>query len=75
VVNDHVVLISLVAVVIVLQVLLHIRLSGNAKALDKLERTGILIEDIHSSKMKQLKPATPRQRQRFLERALNSGSR
>ena len=73
--DDHIVTIALVAVVIILQVLLHIRLSGNAKALDKLERTGILIEDIHGAKMKQLKPATPRQRQRYLERALNQGDR
>ena len=64
---------ALLLVAIVLLVLLHVRLSAIAVRVTSMERTGVLIEDIKSSKMKELKPATPRQRQRYIERAINSG--
>ena len=66
--SDGVLLAILIGVI-----LLHVRLSGIAKRVTTMERTGILIEDIRSTKLKELKPATPRQKLRFIERAINRG--
>lgn len=54
-------------------VLLHVRLSGIAKRLTAMERTGVLIEDIRSAKLKEVRPANPRQKLRFIERTINRG--
>ena len=66
------VIIMLVAIFISLN-LLHIRLSGMAKHLAAMERTGVLIEDVRAAKLKEVRPATPRQKLRFIERAINRG--
>lgn len=58
---------------IVLMVLLHIRLSAVAKRVTAMERTGVLIEDVKSKQYKALKPASPRQRLRYIERVINQG--
>lgn len=60
-------------VILLMVVLLHIRLSAIAKRVTSMERTGILIEDTKSKQYKALKPSTPRQRQRYIERQLNQG--
>jgi len=54
-------------------VLLHVRLSGVIAKLATLERTGVLIEDIRAAKLKEVRPSTPRQKLRFIERAINRG--
>lgn len=54
--------------------LLHIRLSAIAKRVTAMERTGILIEDTKSKAFKELKPSSPRQRQRYIERQMNRGT-
>lgn len=61
-------------VVLVGVVLLHVRLSAVAKRVTTMERTGVLIEDVESKRMKELKPSSPRQRQRYIERQINRGT-
>jgi hypothetical protein len=54
-------------------VLLHVRLSGIASRLNSLQRTGVLIEDAKSAKQRQMKVASPRERQKYIERVINQG--
>ena len=54
-------------------VLLHIRLSGIARRVTNMERTGVLIEDVRAAKLKEVRPANPRQKLRFIERTINRG--
>ena len=55
-------------------ILLHIRLSAVARRVTTMERTGILIEDVKAKAFKELKPSSPRQRQRYIERQMNRGA-
>lgn len=66
-------MIELEVCILLAVVLLHIRLSAIAKRVTNMERTGILIEDVKSKQYKALKPSSPRQRQRYIERQLNQG--
>jgi hypothetical protein len=58
--------------ILMLVVLLHIRISAIAKRVSAMERTGVLIEDVRAANLKQLKPATPRQKLKYIERVMNS---
>lgn len=66
-------LIMILVMIFVSVNLLHIRLSGIASRLTTLERTGVLIEDVRAAKLKEVRPSTPRQKLRFIERAINRG--
>lgn len=59
---------------LVVAVMLHLRLSAVAQRVTTMERTGVLIEDAESKRMKELKPSSPRQRQRYIERQINRGT-
>lgn len=61
-------------VILVGVVLLHIRLSAVAGRVTSMERTGVLIEDEKAKAFKALKPSSPRQRQRYIERQMNRGA-
>lgn len=55
-----------------LMVGVYIRVGNMLEDLRRLNRTGVLIEDIKSPNFKPVKLATPRQKQRYIERVINS---
>jgi hypothetical protein len=59
------------AILTILMVGVYIRVGNMLTDLRRLNRTGVLIEDINSTRMKPVRLASPRQKQRYIERVLN----
>lgn len=59
------------AIMMALLIGVYIRVGNMLEDLRRLHRTGVLIEDIKSSSLKPIRFASPRQKQRYIERVIN----